>query len=516
MKLSRSTIIGLVIGLVAGILLGVYVLYPPVDIQAESNSAVQSSSAAVKNVPKLKPSDIAVMESMSRVFNNVAQRVSNSVVHITATKVVKPKVQRLPFDDDMLRKFFPDENFPKPFLKIPNPKPEARIGLGSGVIIDPNGYIVTNYHVVKGADDIRVVMADGRKFKPEWVRTDEPTDLALIKIKAKGLSALKFADSDKVKVGDWVLAVGNPFGLDNTVTQGIVSYVGRGLRISSYSNYIQTDAAINPGNSGGPLVNYRGQIIGINTAIISRTASYAGIGFAIPSNTVKFVVDQLKVSKEVVRSYLGVTIQDMDAGIAKSFGLNSTAGSVISGVKPGSPASKGGLKVGDVILVFNGTKVKNSEHLKDLVAQVKPGTKVKVIVWRNNKKVTLNIKLEKMPKEFLKQSPSWFSSEETSEESNQAEISQLGITVATLTSELAEKYHQTGVKGALIVDVKPEGEGARVGLTVGDVIMRVQNQKITSAKDLVKAMKKYSLKEGVRLFVRSPGGGQRFIFIKVD
>jgi len=516
MKLSRSTIVGLLIGLVAGILLGAYLLYPPIDIQADNNSVVQSQPDAPKNIPSLNPSDIAVMESMSRVFNNVAQRVNSSVVHITATKVVKPKIKQMPFDEDILRRFFPDENFPKPFFKLPTPKPEARVGLGSGVIIDPNGYIVTNYHVVEGADDIRVVMSDGRKFKPEWVRTDEPTDLALIKIKAKGLAALKFADSDKVKVGDWVLAVGNPFGLDNTVTQGIVSYLGRGLRISSYSNYIQTDAAINPGNSGGPLVNYKGQIIGINTAIISRTASYAGIGFAIPSNTVKFVVNQLKVSKEVVRSYLGVTIQDMDAGIAKSFGLSSTAGSVISGVKPGSPASKGGLKVGDVILIFNGTKVKNSEHLKDLVAQVKPGTKVKVVVWRDNKKVVLKIKLEKMPKEFLKQKPSWFGSEGTDEQSNQAEISQLGITVATLTSELAEKYHQTGVKGALVVEVKPEGEGARVGLTVGDLIMRVQNQKVTSAKDMVKAMKKFSLKEGIRLFVRSPGGGQRFIFIKID
>ncbi len=515
MKISRSTIIGLTIGLVVGLILGIYVLYPPIDIQAKENS-VSNAKVQAKEIPSLKPADVAVIESLSRVFNNVAQRVNSSVVHITATKVVKPKIKQMPFDDDILRRFFPDDNFPKHFFQFPTPKSEARVGLGSGVIIDSNGYIVTNYHVVAGADDIRIVMSDGRKFKPEWVRTDEPTDLALIKIKAKGLSALKFADSSKVKVGDFVLAVGNPFGLDNTVTQGIVSYVGRGLRISNYSNYIQTDAAINPGNSGGPLVNYRGEIIGINTAIISRTASYAGIGFAIPSNTVKFVVSQLKVSKEVVRSYLGVTIQDMDAGMAQSFGLSTTAGSVISGVKPGSPAAKGGLKVGDVILVFNGTKVKNSEQLKDLVAQVRPGTKVKIVVWRDNKKVTLTVKLEKMPKEFLKQKPNWLSSEGTSEESNQAEIKELGITVATLTSDLAEKYHHVGLKGAVIVDVKADGEGARVGLAVGDLIMRVQNMKITSAKDMVKAMSKFSVKKGVRLFVRSPGGGQRFIFIKID
>lgn len=509
MKLSRTTLFGIVIGLVIGLAIGMYLAFPPDNVQAVS---VPSASPA-KEIPPLSKSDISIMESMSRVFNHVSQKVNNTVVHITATKVIqRQRRNMMPFNDEFFRRFFPEEQFPHSFSSPE--QPEKRMALGSGVIIDPNGYIVTNNHVVKDADKIQIVFSDGRKYDPEWVRTDKHTDLALIKINIKNLHYLKFANSENVNVGDWVFAVGNPFGLDNTVTQGIVSYVGRGLTLANYSSYIQTDAAINPGNSGGPLVNYKGEIIGINTAIVSRTASFAGIGFAIPSNTVKFVVGQLKKSDKVVRSYLGVTIQDLSAGVADSFKLKSTHGSLVSGVKPGSPASKGGIKIEDVLLKYNGVTVKNSDHLKDLVAQTKPGSTVPVEVWRDNKKVELKIKLQQMPDKYFEHKPDWFSGQSTPESSQEFELKDLGVTVMTLNKELAQKYGHDGLKGAVITNVKPLSEASSVGLSEGDLIMKVQDKKITSAKDVAQTLSKFPLKEGVRFFVRSPGGGQRFIFIK--
>ena len=340
MKLTRSMLVGMMAGFVVALAAGLYIQNSSLTCNAQNppstNKVIQTSPA----LPPPPPEDFAVAEKLSKVFNYVSKNVSDSVVHITAEKKSKMTDDDASPNDDFLRRFFPDERF----FRAPQ-RSQPQTGLGSGVIIDPDGLIVTNNHVVEEADKIKIVLSDGREVTPEWVHTDPPSDLALIKVKEKGLPALALDDSDKVAVGDIVMAVGNPFGLDKTVTQGIVSYIGRGMRISStinYSNYIQTDAAINPGNSGGPLVNLKGHIIGINSAIISRTASYAGIGFAIPSNTVKFVVDQLKKSETVVRSYLGVQIDDLTLPLAKNFGLESTEGALIPEVYEGTPASKAG------------------------------------------------------------------------------------------------------------------------------------------------------------------------------
>jgi len=315
-----------------------------------------------------------------------------------------------------------------------------------------------------------------------------------------------------------VLAVGNPFGLDNTVTQGIVSYIGRGVKMGSinYSNYIQTDAAINPGNSGGPLVNLRGQIIGINSAIVSRTSSYAGIGFAIPSNMVKFVADQLKKSETVTRSYLGVNIQDVTPPFAQQFGAPSTKGALVGDVRPDTPASKAGLKHGDIILEFDGIQVQNSQHLQNLVAQTPPGTKVKLQVLRDRKTIEVPLVLEKMPKGFLagKTSPV----PEEPSETDQSEIKELGITVANLNTDLAQKYNYKypETKGVVIVQIDPQGEGARLGLNEGDLIQSVQNQSVTSIERLSKMLSKDSLKKGVAMYVRAASGGARYVWVKVN
>jgi serine protease Do len=470
------------------------------------------------STPAPPPEDFAMMERMSRVLNYVSKNVSSSVVHITAIKNSKPSA-RGNNDEDILKRLFPDDSFGPNFRFGPR-TPEPQTGMGSGVIIDSDGYIVTNNHVVEGADKINIVMPDGREFTPKWVHTDPPTDLALIKVDAKNLPALEMADSDKVLVGDWVLAVGNPFGLDNTVTQGIVSYLGRGIRISStinYSNYIQTDAAINPGNSGGPLVNLRGQVVGINSAILSRTASYAGIGFAIPSNMVKFVTNQLKTSEAVTRSFLGVEMNpsDITLPLAKSFGRDTTQGVLLVGVSPNTPAGKAGLKEGDIILEFDGKKVLNNQNLQGLVTQTKPGTRVLLKVWREKKAIEVPVTLEKMPKEFLagKLSPNSGGEEGMP---NQAEVKDLGITVSSVNKELVEKYKLKTTHGALIVQADPQGEGARLGLSEGDLILKVQDMKIQSAEEFLGALKKFPLKSGVTFFVKSVSGSSRFVYIKID
>lgn len=455
---------------------------------------------------------LASVEQLGQTFNRIAKMVSPSVVHVSTGKTIKSR-----FGPDRFHKSLPGRRFGPFFELFPelNERPSYQQGLGSGVVIHPDGYILTNYHVVKDADDVTVELTDGRRFSPVWIHTDPPTDLAVIKIDASGLPALSFADSEKLKVGDWVLAVGNPFGLDSTVTQGIISYLGRsrGVNISPYSNYIQTDAAINPGNSGGPLVDLRGRIIGINTFIVSKTQSYAGLGFAIPADIAKFVAEHLRESKKVTRSYLGVQIQELKLPLAKSFGLDSTQGAVLTEVGANTPAAKAGLEAGDVILQFDGRDVHDSNHLQMLVAQVKPGTTVKVVLWRDNARKEFSVKLEKMPEDYFDKAYSQL--RQPSEEPGQAKIGKLGITVATLGQQLAKKYDHQGRKGALVVSVEPDGEAARVGIGKGDLITEVQNEKVTSAEQLIKLLNKHSLDQGVRVRIHWSRGGSAYKFIQI-
>jgi len=492
----------LIIALVGALLLGGAYL----GSRRASCQAMENPQSAPQ--PPLPTSEeLAGVEQISRVFNKVAEAVRASVVHIGTRKKGKSR------DWESLHKFFKDDKL-QPFFRFEFPdQPRPQIGLGSGTVYDSDGYILTNYHVVKDADEITITLQDGSEYEPEWVRTDPPTDLAVIKIDAKGLPALQFGDSDKINVGDWVLAVGNPFGLDSTVTQGIISYRSRGVMQAgtNYSSYIQTDAAINPGNSGGPLVNLQGKVIGVNTFIITRTATYAGLGFAIPANTAKFVATQLKTSEKVVRSYLGVQIRDLTIGMAKTFDYDSTDGVLVEEVKPDTPADKGGMKAGDIIIELAGEKIRQVYQLQTMVAETKPGTKVKIVVWRDGAKKELTIKLEKMPEGFFEEQ---FSARpDRGGRRGQHEIESLGMTVSTLTDELAEKYDHEDRQGVVVISVDPDGEAFRRGLREGDLITYVQREKVTSAPQFKRLLKKYADQEGVRLRVRSSGGGSRFVYV---
>ena len=516
MKLNRSTLLGIALGFVVSVAVISIVSISPGLVCAQDNNDVKPAPA-LPPVAEISEEDIAAAQRISRVFNTVARNVSGAVVHIESVTNGSDDEESESFGPKLpedLEKFFgPGFKFEGPRRKSTPP----RRGLGSGVIIRSDGYVVTNHHVVKGADKVKVILADGSAFDAEWVRHDQPTDLALIKIDVEGLPSLEFANSDAVQVGDWVIASGNPFGLDNTVTQGIVSYLGRSdVPVSIYRNFIQTDAAINPGNSGGPLVNLRGQVIGINTAIVSRTATFAGIGFAIPSNTVKFVTDQLMKGEQVVRSYLGVGLQpnDLTLPLAKSFGRDNTDGALVVKVMPDTPAGKSGLKVDDIILTFDGKTIRNNSHLQSVVSQTPPGKTVKVEVWRDGKKQTIDVELEQMPEDFFK-TPGMSGPDYEAKPGEEA-FEDLGLKLQDLNSESAEKYNHTGLKGALIVDVEADSEAARLGLRPGDLVLKVDGEEVSSVEEFSAAVKDGTDKGGVRLFVRSPEGVSRNVFLQIQ
>ncbi len=470
--------------------------------------------AVTSKTVEIDPADVAAAQRISRLFNQIARKVSSSVVHIDATrKIQMPKDPPHDFKipEKYLERFFgpgrPDAHRRK--------GPIVRKGIGSGTIIGSDGYILTNNHVVEGASTVNVILPDGRSFVAEWVRYDPSSDLALIKIDAKDLPALEFADSKKVQVGDWVIAAGNPFGLDNTVTQGIVSYIGRNdVQLPSvYSNYIQTDAAVNPGNSGGPLVNLFGKVIGINSAIMSRTRDFAGISFAIPAATASFVAGQLRESEHVVRSYLGVGLQpgNLNRPLARSLGLDDTNGAMITSVMPDSPAGKAGLKEEDVILKFNNTVVTGNQHLQELVTQTPPGKTVTMQVWREKKALAIKAKLDRMPENFFDSAlpgPAWKAP------SGKYELKDMGLTVDELTEEFAEKHSHIGQSGVLIDKVAVDSPASRAELRSGELILRVNSKPVKTVEQFKKAIED-AKSEGIRLHIRGRGGSKRSAFVQM-
>jgi len=517
MKLSRSTLLGFGLGFAFAVLLVFYWNLGPLSGLAQ----VEQGSPTTRPVLEIAEEDLAAAERISRVFNAVAKKISQSVVHIESVAAA----QEEPTPSRERPRMFPDEDFERffgPFFRDPDsprrrPRQRPGGGLGSGVVIGSDGYILTNNHVVQGADKVRVLFPDGRSYEAQWVRTDPPTDLALIKINAEGLAALEFADSERLQVGDWVMAAGNPFGLDNTVTQGIISYLGRGnVPLSIYTNYIQTDAAINPGNSGGPLVDMRGRIIGVNTAIISGTQSFAGIGFAIPSSTARFVADQLRDNEEVTRSYLGVALQpgDLTLPLARSYGLENTQGALVVKVMPDTPASRAGLKVDDVILSYNGTPISNNQQLQTLVSQTPPGQEVALTVWRDGAKVELNVTLEKMPAGFFQQEGGMPGMED--QEYGERSFDDLGVTVSELDPESAQRYGYENVKGVLVTQVDPTSNAARLGLSEGSLIMRANGRPVTNLNEFAQAVEAARERGGIRLYFLTQGGATRNIFIALE
>ena len=399
---------------------------------------------------------------MPMTFAPVVTKVAPSVVSINTSKTV-----RIPRG---LRDFFG--------MPGPGAGRERERGLGSGVIVSEDGYILTNRHVIDAADEIVVHLADQKEFKAKKIGADPGTDVAVLKIDAKGLPVLPFADSDKARVGDVVLAVGNPFGLTQTVTMGIVSGLGRGgMGIVDYENFIQTDASINPGNSGGALVDMSGRLLGINTAIFSRTGGNQGIGFAVPSNLAQEILKSIRTSGRVIRGYLGTVIQPVTPDLASAFNLKEPTGALVSDVAPGSPAEKAGIAHGDVITTFDGKKVEGPRELRLMVGALHPGKKAVLKLLRNGQEKEITVELGELP-----QKEAAISSNNNSE--TPAPTILEGVRVTDLDEETRAEIHApTSLKGALIVEIDPDSDAYRAGLRQGYVIEEIDRKPVQSAAE---------------------------------
>jgi serine protease Do len=520
---------------------------PPARTEQAPSARPKKSLEKQSGQPLLTEKQRSLLGDISSAIHTVANSVEASVVHIEVTDIAKPTHGRVApsgrggnrggdnedseqsqVPDDLreqLRKFFGGQMPPGMENGDEPSQPErVRRGLGSGIVYDKQGHILTNNHVVGGAERIRVLTTDGREFSAEIVGADPLTDVAVIKVKSNELKAAEFGDSTKSEVGDLVLAVGNPFGLDYSVSLGIVSAIGRsGLQLGSiyYQDFIQTDAAINPGNSGGPLVNMNGQVIGLTTAIATQTGQYAGVGFAIPSNLAKKIADILVQKGKVTRGWLGVSIANLKPGIAESFKYpEDKTGVLVDDVVPDSPAAKAGFKAGDIIMQMNGQPVKNATQLQTTVTLTPPNQKVTFQIWRieegksQGRSMDLQATLGELKESYLRGmagegpggapgAPQKFESED------------LGLTAVTPTTEVAKKFGWPETpKGALVVDVNPGGEAASLGIRPGDVIVSVQSQVIESASDLSNALKKVSVAEGFRMRITSPRQGGRYVYVQ--
>ena len=484
----RSFKVGIIAGafLVVGVLVGIVF-----SSRLEWLPSAASSSADAAGTPAAP----ALSGPTPPNFVQVAKAVMPAVVNISTTRVIRSQGGEMPspfHDDPWLHQFFGDQ-FPHQF-RIPRERRES--SLGSGVIVSPDGYIITNNHVIAKADEIKVLLNDRREFTGKVVGTDPKTDIAVVKINAKNLPTIPWGDSDKLEVGEYVLAIGNPFGLNQTVTQGIVSAVGRAnVGIADYEDFIQTDAAINPGNSGGAMVNARGQLVGINTAIFSRSGGYMGIGFAVPSDMAHSVMESLIKNGKVIRGWLGVSIQEVTPDLAKQFGMKEARGALVSEVIPDSPAAAAGLKSGDIITAFEGKPVDSPSLLRNVVAQVPVGTTVKIEVLRDRKTVTLKAKIAEQPKDMAQPE-----GETAQGEGEDTALS--GIEVHNLNPDIANQLGlPAGVTGVVITGVDEGSAAEEAGLLEGDVITEINRQKVRNIGDFTRLSRKLSNKDSALLFI---------------
>jgi serine protease Do len=433
---------------------------------------------------------------------DLVEKQGPAVVNISTTKLVKRGQQGLPFvipdDEDMqefFRRFFPGGPGGQggPMQEIP------AHGAGSGFIVSSDGYILTNAHVVKGADEVVVKLIDKRKYTAKVVGADTRTDVAIIKITASNLPAVKLGDPTKLRVGEAVAAIGSPFGFENSVTAGIVSAKGRSLPSENYVPYIQTDVPINPGNSGGPLFNMRGEVVGINSQIYSRSGGYQGVSFAIPIDVAMEVVAQLRSSGKVSRGWLGVVIQEVTSDLAESFGLDRPRGALVSQVQEDSPASKAGLQAADVILEFNGRPVENSGDLPRMVGMAKPGTKIPLQVWRKGKIQSLSVMLGELPAENQQAGVSGKA------------FSRGGVALSELK---VEQRRALGLDHGLLVE-DATGDAARAGIRTGDVILAVNNSKVATVEAFRKAIAAVPVGKSAAILVRR-GEGSLYVPLKIS
>jgi serine protease Do len=449
------------------------------------------------------PAGPALAKSAPPDFVELAKKLKPAVVNISTTKVVgqqqpSRRQQANPFGND------PFEDFFEKFFQDAPRRPFKQRGQGSGFIIG-DGYIFTNNHVVSGADEITVKLSDGREFKGQVKGADEKLDLALIRIETKeSLPVAPLGDSDAIEVGEWVMAIGNPFGLAQTVTAGIISAKGRWIGSGPYDDFLQTDASINPGNSGGPLFNAKGEVIGINAAIV---AGGQGIGFAIPINMAKAVLSQLKETGKVTRGWLGVSVQPVTPELAASFGMKGEKGALISEVMKESPAEKAGLKVGDIILAFDGKPIKDMHELPRIAAVTPVGKKAVVKVLRNGKTLEKTVTIERMTDGVTG------GGEPARQDA--AVQAKLGIVVADLTKELAARLRTNETRGVVVMEVKPGSAADEAGISQGDIIKQINTTPVNSAKEYAKVVS--TLKKGATVpFLVRRGDSSLFVALKVD
>jgi serine protease Do len=457
--------------------------------------AVVLPAYAEDAAPVPVPEKVKVAQDLSEAFEQVAEVITPSVVTIaTETKAKKQKVPRgmEPFKD-----FFGDDFFDR---MMPGPQR----GLGTGVIVDDQGHILTNNHVVGDADEVTVRLSDERTAKAKVVGRDPKTDLAVIKIKLKDKfpKAATLGNSDSLKIGEWVVAAGASFGLENTITAGIVSAKGRAISAAQYEDFIQTDAAINPGNSGGPLVNLHGEVVGINTAIVSKSGGYMGIGFAIPINMVRTVMDSLINKGKVTRGWLGVGIQNLSEDLAKSFNYEGSEGALVGHIDPNGPAKKAGLQQGDIIIEIGSEKIKNVNQLRNFVAGIAPGKETEISVIREGKKISSKVTVGELPNNPVG---------ETTESNGLNE--DLGLTVEEYDESSPRRPRSGKTRGLVIVEVDPQGLAARSGLQPGDIVSSVNGKRVDTVDAFRTEIQKGDRKKGIRLVVESQGM-ERFAFIR--
>ncbi|QOV91837.1 trypsin-like peptidase domain-containing protein [Humisphaera borealis] len=467
---------------------------------------------------------------LSNIFRKVGKVMEPSVVNIIVHRAAKTGPRALPFDNDALRKFFPDRDgdgqpdLPEGFGDGGgfDDVPRDSMGTGSGVIMHVDGgsgFILTNNHVAGGATEMTITLADGRQIKNgKLLGTDAKTDLAVIEIKEPRLIPAKWGDSDVMERGDFVMAFGSPFGYVGSMTHGIVSALNRQAGIladrQGYESFIQVDCPINPGNSGGPLTNLKGEVVGINTAIASRTGSFSGIGFAIPSNQAKYVFEQLKGKGKVVRGWLGVSISDVarDLPKAQSFGFKGDKGVLVEQTFANTPAN-GKLKPGDIVTELDGKPVSDVQELRNKVAAIAPNATVKMRVYRNGEFTSVDLTIGEQPDDLMAVATKQSDLSPRAEEAKSP--AKLGLRFANPNDPTLERFGLSGKNGAVVVQVAPQSPSAKAGIRVGDVITQVGETEVKNGVEAAAALSKQDLSKGVRLYVTSAGGG-RFVFIEVD
>jgi len=444
-------------------------------------------------------------QAMPESFADLAAEQADSVVNISVTQRVKQRMRSLPPGLGSPHGGTPFDDFFNDFFRNMPRQQQEKHALGTGFVVSSDGYIATNNHVIDGADEVIVKMRDGTEYEAKVVGADPKLDVALLKLDAKNLKAVKLANSDKLRVGDWVVAIGNPFGLQQTVTAGIVSAKGRVIGSGPYDDFIQTDAAINPGNSGGPLFNRRGEVVGINTAIFSSSGGNNGIGFAIPINLAKSVLDELRKTGHVTRARLGVHITDVDKATMQALGLKNRKGALVPQVEAGSAADKAGILAGDVIISIDGEMIQKAHDLPIRVARHTPGDKVKIGLIRNGKRKTITVKVESMLDEESAQHGHAF------KDSNKA---RLGLVVETLTPELAMRLQTRVKKGAVVKQIQRGMPAAHAGIQRGDVIYRVNGKNVSGVRSFSSLAKSFNDGDVLRVML-DRHGDQVFALVKL-